>query len=172
MVILSSCSTLRRGEITDVPQVVDTTGEVQVYDLSMTYKDVDFTGILLMNRSVEGKNRFVLTSPFGMTVFDIETEGNGYKVHYVISAMNHHRSLYLLWSDFSILMKPDFFKNIRYKYNVEGRLDSLERRGSITKTVMSFTNYSGFFPEDIEISHPYLKLNIKLKKLNNATGAV
>ncbi|MCK9627306.1 MAG: hypothetical protein M0R37_01785 [Bacteroidales bacterium] len=170
--LLSSCSTLKRGESTGVPLVIDTSAGVQIYDLTMTYKDVEFAGLLLLRSGMQERNRFVLTSHFGMTVFDIETSGNGYKTHYVIPAMNRKRVLYLLWSDFSILMRPDFFKNIKYTYGDEGKLKSLVRKGSITKTEMSFIRYVDGFPNVLEINHPFLKLNIKLKKTENADGVI
>lgn len=172
LLILSSCSTLERGESTGVPLVIDTSAGVQIYDLTMTYKDVEFAGILLMNSGMQEKNRFVLTSHFGMTVFDLETTAKGYRTHYVIPAMNRKRVLYLLWSDFSILMRPDFFKNIKYTYGEGCKLKSLVRSGSITKTEMSFIQYVNGFPNTLEINHPYLKLNIKLKKIENADGAI
>lgn len=172
LLLLSSCSTLERGESTGVPLVIDTSSGVQVYDLTMTYKDVEFAGMLLLNSGVQERNRFVLTSHFGMTVFDLETTAKEYKIHYAIPAMNRKRVLYLLWSDFSILMRPDFFKNIKYSYSDDGKLKSLVRSGSITKTEMSFIEYIDGFPNILEINHPYLKLNIKLKKINNAEGVI
>ncbi|MEA5005753.1 MAG: hypothetical protein VB022_04990 [Rikenellaceae bacterium] len=170
--LLSSCSTLERGESTGVPLVIDTSSGVQIYDLTMTYKDMEFAGMLLLNSGNQEKNRFVLTSHFGMTVFDLETTMSGYKTHYVIPAMNRKRVLYLMWSDFSILMRPDFFKNIKYTFREDGKLESLVRSGSITKTEMSFIQYVKGFPNEMEINHPYLKLNIKLKKLENVDGAI
>jgi hypothetical protein len=172
IVSLCSCSVVRQGIVAGTPQVVDTAGGVQMYDLQLTYKNVNFGGMLLLKREGNDKNRFVLTSTFGMTVFDIETSGNGYKVNYVIQAINHRKVLYLLWSDFSILMRPDFFTRIHYTYTDQGYLKSLIRSGSVTKAVMNFNNYLQAFPVDIEIDHPYLKLNIKLKKLEDVTGTL
>jgi hypothetical protein len=167
LVLLTSCSTVRHEKNNVIPVVIDTFGGVQLYDLNLSYKDVDFSGILLLDGGNDIGDRFVLTSHFGMTVFDIETEGNGYKVHYAIPAINHRKVLYLLWSDFSILMKPDYFKNIKYSFDEEGKLVSLTRSGSITKTEIYFKDFLDGYPQDIEINHPYLHLNITLNKIKN-----
>jgi hypothetical protein len=168
LILFTSCSTTVRQERNKaIPLVIDTVGGVQLFDLNLCYKDVDFSGILLLDGGNEDGNRFVLTSHFGMTVFDIETEGNGYRVHYAIPAINHRKVLYLLWSDFSILMKPDYFKNIKYSFDEEGKLVSLTRSGSITKTEIYFKDFLDGYPQDIEINHPYLHLNITLNKIKN-----
>jgi len=170
LILFTSCSTTVRQERNKaIPLVIDTLGGVQLYDLNLCYKEVDFSGILLLDGGNEDGNRFVLTSHFGMTVFDIETEGNGYKVHYAIPAINHRKVLYLLWSDFSILMKPDYFKNIKYAFDEEGKLVSLARSGSITKTEIYFKDFLDGYPQEIEINHPYLHLNITLNKIKDGS---
>ena len=169
LILFTSCSTVRQERNNAIPVVIDTVGGVQLFDLNLCYKDVDFSGILLLEGGNEYGNRFVLTSHFGMTVFDIETEGNGYRVHYAIPAINHRKVLYLLWSDFSILMKPDYFKNIKYSFDEEGKLVSLTRSGSITKTEIYFKDFLSGYPQEIEINHPYLHLNITLNKIRNGS---
>lgn len=169
LILFTSCSTVRQERNNAIPVVIDTVGGVQLFDLNLCYKDVDFSGILLLDGGNDIGDRFVLTSHFGMTVFDIETEGNGYRVHYAIPAINHRKVLYLLWSDFSILMKPDYFKNIKYSFDEEGKLVSLTRSGSITKTEIYFKDFLSGYPQEIEINHPYLHLNITLNKIRNGS---
>lgn len=170
--IFSSCATLREvpdtaGKYVDtatVPLVVDTIPETQIFELQIDFRNDEFSGLLLVRRMGNEHYRFVLTSHFGLTVFDMETSKREFKVHYCIEGLNRKRVLYLLRNDFSMLLNPRFFTNIKYKVE-EDRLISLERSGSITKTVMSFSGYHGQWPEILKIEHPYLKLYITLTKL-------
>ncbi len=170
--IFSSCSTLRdksvhNGDATIVPDVVDTVADTQIFELQMNYRENEFSGMLLLKKLGDDHYRFVLTSHFGLTVFDLEVDKRSYKVHYCLQPLNRKRALYLLRNDFSILLNPMFFNNIKHQIE-ETRLVALERSGSITKTVMSFTGYKGAWPELIKIEHPYLKLKITLTKLPDA----
>lgn len=179
VLLLSSCSTLKesvkigesgRNTISSVPRVVDTIAETQIFELQMTFKDNEFNGLLLLKKYDKEHYRFILTSPFGMTVFDMELDKRNYVVHYCIQALNNPRALYLLRNDFSILLKPDFFSNIHYKLDSGLRLTALERKGSITKTVMYFNDYKKDWPGTIKIEHPYLKLYITLTTLPDAVA--
>lgn len=170
--ILSSCSILKEKPIYKdgpgmVPDVVDTLVDTQIFELQMNYKENEFTGLLLLKKLGDEHYRFVLTSHFGLTVFDLEVDKRDYKVHYCLEPLNRKRALYLLRNDFSILLNPVFFNNIKHKIE-DNRLIALERSGSITKTVMSFAAYKGTWPESIKIGHPYLKLYITLTKLPDA----
>jgi|GEM_PF-1022319 len=177
VLILSSCTTIRdsvmigtlgRNTIEKVPHVIDSLPEIQIFELQMNFKNDEFTGLLLLKKYENEHYRFVLTSHFGMTVFDMELNKSDYVVHYCIQQLNKERALYLLKNDFSMLLKPDFFPNIRYKLDDNTRLIALERKGSITKTVMYFTDYVGNWPNKLKIEHPFLKLYITLTTLPDA----
>jgi len=176
---LSSCSTLRdsvkigmsgKNTIKQVPHVIDSLQETQIFELQMNYKSDEFSGLLLMKKYGTEHYRIVLTSHFGLTVFDMEINKRDYTVHYCIQPLNNKRALYLLRNDFSMLIKPDFFPNIRYKLDSDMRLIALERKGSITKTVMYFVNYNGKWPDELKLEHPFLKLSIILKTLPDAVA--
>lgn len=176
---LSSCSTLRdsvkigesgRNKIENVPHVIDSLPETQIFELQMNFKGDEFSGLLLLKKYNKEHYRFILTSHFGMTVFDMEINKRDYVVHYCIQPLNNRRALYLLRNDFSILLKPDFFSNIHYKLDSNSKLIALERKGSITKVVMYFADYKEIWPNMINIEHPYLKLYITLKILPDAVA--
>lgn len=178
LLILCSCSTLKntvsvgkgeRNSILSVPHVLDHNKEVQIFDLKMNYKEEEFSGLLIMKKYGLEHYRIVLTSYFGMTVFDMELNKQDFLVHYCIQPLNKKRALYLLRNDFAMLIKPNFFKNIKYKLDEHSRLSAFERKGSITKTVMFFCDYSEQWPQKVKIEHPYLNLYITLTSLSDVT---
>jgi len=180
VLIISSCATLKdsvkigmsgNNSIDHVPHVIDSLADTHIFELQMNYKSDEFSGLLLMKKYGKENYRIVLTSHFGLTVFDMEVNKREYIVHYCIQPLNNKRALYLLRNDFSMLLKPDFFSNIRYKLDSNKRLIALERKGSITKTVMYFINYKGLWPTEIRLEHPFLKLFIILKTLPDAIAS-
>lgn len=180
MLTLSACSTLKdsvrigksgRNVVGSVPHVIDSIPETQIFELQMNFRDDEFSGLLLLKKYDNEHYRFILTSHFGLTVFDMEINKRDYITHYCIQPLNNQRALYLLRNDFSMLLKPDFFPNIRYKIDASSRLTALERAGSITKTVMYFTGYKDSWPEILSIEHPHLKLYIKLTTLPDASAS-
>ncbi|OFY41060.1 MAG: hypothetical protein A2X18_11900 [Bacteroidetes bacterium GWF2_40_14] len=169
LLALSSCSTLKNS-VGSVPHVIDSIPETQIFELQMNFRDDEFGGLLLLKKYGNDHYRFILTSHFGLTVFDMEINKREYVTHYCIQPLNNKRALYLLRNDFSMLIKPDFFPNIRYKIDSSSRLTSLVRAGSITKTVMYFTDYKDSWPSVLSIGHPHLKLYIKLTTLPDASA--
>ena len=140
--IFPSCATLSdtvhigksgKNTITQVPQVIDTLLQTQIFELQMNYKENEFSGLLLMKKYENDHYRIVLTSPFGLTIFDLEINKRDYTFHYCIQPLNNKRALYLLKNDFSMLLSPDFFSNISYKLDSGSRLIALERRGVLQK---------------------------------------
>lgn len=179
LLALSSCSTLNdsvrigksgRNVVESVPNVIDTIPETQIFELQMNFRDDEFSGLLLLKKYENEHYRFILTSHFGLTIFDMEINKRDYTTHYCIQPLNNQRTLYLLRNDFSMLLKPDFFPNIRYRIDSSSRLTALERAGSITKTVMYFTDYKETWPSVLSIEHQYLKLYIKLTTLPDASA--
>lgn len=176
--VLYSCSTLKNAErvgkgansnVKVVPHVIDTLKDSQIFELQMNFKENEFTGLLIMKKYNTEHYRFVLTSHFGMTIFDMELNKKHYTIHYCIPPLNNKRTLYLLRNDFSMLVNPSFFPNIRCKLDDSLKLVAFERKGSITQTVMYFENYVGNWPQKLKIEHPFLKLYITLTSLPNAT---
>ena len=174
----------KRIEKSDLfPFVVDTT---LMYDMQIHYKKNDFSGILLIKPVENHSVRMILTSVFGMTIFDFELNETEFKINRCIKPMQKKRILNLFRKDFRALFSyqlPQVIDATVYEkeqapvgykiktsagksyYSIQNnQLKKLEMPAFITSLKIDFQNYKNNLPERILISHPSLKLNMQLEK--------
>ena len=174
----------KRIEKSDLfPFVVDTT---LMYDMQIHYKKNDFSGILLIKPGENHSVRMILTSVFGMTIFDFELNETVFKVNRCIKPMQKKRIFNLFRKDFRALFSyqlPQVIDatvyekeqdTVGYKiktsagkayYSIQNnQLKKIEMPAFITSLQIDFQNYNNNLPERILISHPSLKLNMQLEK--------
>jgi len=174
----------KRIEKSDLfPFVVDTT---LMYDMQIHYKKNDFSGILLIKPVENHSVRMILTSVFGMTIFDFELNETEFKVNRCIKPMQKKRILNLFRKDFRALFSYQLPQVIDAKvyekeqvpvgykiktsagkayYSIRNnQLKKLEMPAFITSLQIDFQHYKNNLPERILISHPGLKLNMQLEK--------
>ena len=105
-----------------------------------------------------------MTSFFGMTFLDFELNGATIKINYCIEQLNREKVILLLKKDFEILFKPDHSPITKYLFESNGNIAALEQGNGITRTLMRFGKYSEGYPEEVLITHPWLKIKLKLTK--------
>jgi len=166
------------------PFVVDTT---LMYNMQIHYKKNDFSGILLIKPVENYSIRMALTSVFGMTIFDFELNETEFKVNRCLKPMQKKKVLNLFRKDFRTLFSYQLPQVIEakvyekeqapvgYKINTSdgkayysiqnNQLKRIDMPAFITSLQIDFQNYNNNLPERILISHPSLKLNMQLEKI-------
>jgi len=166
------------------PFVVDT---VLMYNMQIQHKETDFSGILLIKPVENHSIRMIFTSVFGLTVFDFEFNETVFKVNRTIEQLQDKKILNLFKKDFRALFSyhlPKEFEAKVYKkeqtpvgYKVktpdgkayfltnEKQLKRIEMPAMITSLKIDYLSYKNNLPERILISHPKLKLNMQLERV-------
>ena len=166
------------------PFVVDTT---LMYNMQIQYKEADFSGILLIKPVEDHSIRMIFTSVFGLTVFDFEFNETEFKVNRSIEQLQKKKILNLFKNDFRALFSyhlPQAFEAkvyekeqtpVGYKIKTsdgkayflthEKQLKRIEMPATMTSLKIDFQSYKNNLPERILISHPGLKLNMQLERV-------
>jgi len=147
-----------------IPQVYDPSPGVQSYDFVLERKGMQIDGIVIIKSENGGSRRVVMTSLFGMTFLDFELKGETIKINYCIEQLNRERVILLFKKDFEILFNPDHSHVTKYLFNSDGTIKELEQGNSITRVHIAFGGYSGQYPQEIKIGHPWLRIKLHLKK--------
>lgn len=165
-----------------------TTEMTHVFNMQLSYKENDVDGFLIVKHSKDSSARAVFTSIPGMTIFDFEISATEFKVHRCIEPMQKRAVLNLFENDFRTLLLynvPLSFKSKIYK-NGSGKVghriktrngktyfltDTTQKQlqevrvpGLFTLLAIDYKDFEGDFPKHISISHPRLKLSMRLEK--------
>lgn len=201
LLLLTSCSPsltrgYRRAGVERVakeklPVAVDAAGGVQKYNLSLTFGKRHFSGMLLVRRSGEDTFRMVLSTHFGLTVFDFELTPDAFRVHHCVEPLRKEKILSLFRRDFSCLFglnlqeeneaviyrKKDGLPKEVYKFvarkprcwyeqDVEKRrLERMKVGSGWGSALFDFPAWHGGVPSSIRISHSGLPLRIELERM-------
>lgn len=110
MLLVMSCSTVRISAPATDNETNTVINKVVTYGFSLDGRgDRQAEGVLYAGKTGPQQERFVLTSPMGPTLLDLETDGRHYKVHSAIPALNKKKVLNLLWKDFLHITKDNAF---------------------------------------------------------------
>lgn len=172
---LTGCSSLKEGvwlhstkyATGGIPSLFNHSEEVSLFDFVLTRKDDSVEGTVVIKSDSPTSKRVVMTSFFGMTFLDFELNGSTIKINYCIEQLNREKVILLLKKDFEILFKPDHSPITKYVFDYNGKISALEQGNGITRTVMSLGKYKEGYPEEVLITHPWLKIKLKLTKSNS-----
>jgi hypothetical protein len=162
---------------------------VRVFNMQIDYKKRNFTGLLIVKPEGDGFFRAVFTTLFGMTVFDFSFNETEFNINRCMEQMEKKIVLNLLKKDFRTLFVyhvPPFFDAKVYQgkeaitgykiktkdgkgyflTNTAGKqLQKIEMPGCITLLRLDYQNYDNAFPGRIRMSHPKIKLNMQLDRI-------
>lgn len=169
---LISCGSASHILWRDQLPLLDTTRRVGMYDLRISFMNREIEGLMLTTMNSDNRPRFVLTSYFGMSVFDLEGSSDGYLVNYVTPFLDRKRILDLLWDDLSMLREPNVRSGYEPFRDANGNTVRLRTGRGIRSTKIVAGNYQGVFPQNITIEHPLLNLLLELTVLQNAQGSL
>ncbi|MDD5046941.1 MAG: hypothetical protein PHR08_07810 [Bacteroidales bacterium] len=172
MQVLVSCGMAGRILWRDLTPLLGTAERVGMYDFSLSHMNREIEGLLLVGRNAVNKPRFVLTSYFGISIFDLEGSSEGYQVHYVSGILDRKRALDLLWNDLSMLVDPCIREGYEPFRDDQGNIIRLRTGRGIRRTEVTAGDYAGVFPQSIRIDHPHLHITIELKANQNAWGSL
>ncbi|HNR28294.1 MAG TPA: hypothetical protein PKY83_07955 [Bacteroidales bacterium] len=166
--ILTACGAAGRIPWEEVRPLLSTEDSVQLYEFQMLHMNGTEEGLLLVSMNTVNRPRLVLTSFFGMSLFDLEGTAEGYQVHYVMDVLNRSRMLDLLWDDFSLLFEPYSRKGFPPVRNDDGAIVMLMTGNGILHTVIRAGDHVNGYPSTILIDHPALRLSVRIKVLQDA----
>jgi hypothetical protein len=109
MPLVISCTTVRISAPAPGNETTSVINKVATYVFSLDGRGRQAEGVLYAGKTGPQQERFVLTSPMGPTLLDLETDGKHYKVHSAIPALNKKKVLNLLWKDFLHITKDNAF---------------------------------------------------------------
>ncbi|MFA5751631.1 MAG: hypothetical protein WC128_01800 [Bacteroidales bacterium] len=172
VIFFTACGTTVKIPRENVKPLLDTSDGVKMYDFHLSYGTNDVEGWLLINVDESGKQRFILTSSIGMSLFDLEGTHDAYRIHYVIDFLDRKRALDLLWNDFAFLFSPQSFKRTDFGIHENGNIRMFITGHGPLKTVITARDYKEGFPETILVDHPRLRLRMLIKKPENVEGSL
>ena len=166
--------------------VVDST---LMYNMQISYKEADFSGILLVKHTENKFIRMLFTSIAGFTVFDFEFNETEFKVNRCLDVLQKKKVLDLFRKDFRALFLynlPNEFDAKVYKkeqapigYKVktkdgkayfltnEKQLKKIEMPALVTSLRIDYQNYKNNLPKRMLITHQRLKLNMQLEQIES-----
>ena len=172
LISMAGCSSLKEGlwlhstqyATGGIPSVFNHSKEITLFDFILTRRDDSIEGTVVIKSDSNTSKRVVMTSFFGMTFLDFELNGSTIKINYCIEQLNREKVILLLKKDFEILFNPDHSPITKYVFESNGNIAALEQGNGITRTLMRFEKYSEGYPEEVLITHPWLKIKLKLTK--------
>lgn len=196
LLLLTSCSpSLTKGFHREGKQLV---GKEQLppmieapqlsrYGMTIDFRDKHFSGLLLIKQSADKSYRIVLSTHFGLSIFDFELTPDTFVVHHCAEPLRKKKLLSLLHSDFTVLLGLNLKEEneaIRYTNRKENdkQLFRLKKKpakgyyltGSSTPGIQQIKTGKGLgkalfqstpSQNNIQISHPVIKLTMKLELL-------
>ncbi|NLA15073.1 MAG: hypothetical protein GX877_00845 [Bacteroidales bacterium] len=164
LLLTVACGTAGKIGWENVPPFLNTEKKILFYDFQMKYKNKQVDGLLLVERNAVNKPRFVLTSHFGVSLFDLEGTEDGYTTHFAIDFPDKKKALDLVWKDLSLLYDPSAGIGYAPIRNSEGKVETLQSGTGIYKTKMKMENYKEGYPKNIKIEHPLLQVSLFLTR--------
>lgn len=175
-----------------IPAVLDTSGKLQKFNMSIDFMQKHFSGMLLIKETAKDTYRMVFTTHFGLSIFDFEYARHNFRVFYCIDPLKKKKIQNLFRDDFTTLFQlgiknenpaviytqkedlpKEVYKFTAYKPNsyylkntLFHVLEQIESGSGFGKTRFMFDNYQNGLPERIQIKHTKLRLNIILDKIN------
>ncbi|MBK5720102.1 hypothetical protein JGH11_04375 [Dysgonomonas sp. Marseille-P4677] len=167
-ILFASCSRNTYPLKTGTSPIISVGNEVQKYNMALDFAGKHFNGMLIAKKMNNGEIRIVASTMFGLTIFDFGLEGEDWMVYSCIEPMRKERILKLFEKDFKFL----FLQNREVK-KIEEKEEYTKfvTGGGISKGVIHLTSATSDNPEKVQIKHSWLRLTIKLEKMNenNAT---
>lgn len=166
--VLNSCAVAGLIPWRETKPLLDISEGVKMYDFRLSFINREIEGLLLVTRNEESRPRLVLTSHFGISLFDLEGTADGYRVHYVIDFLDRDKALDLLWDDFLLPTAPSVVDATVQGLDAQGNVALVRTGSGIRKTVVRAGGYSRGFPDNIQISHPRLQLSFYINMTQDA----
>jgi hypothetical protein len=151
----------------------------------------NISGLTLIKLMPDNSYRINFITELGLKIFDFELKGDQFKVIYCLEKMNKKKLIQILKEDFTLLLlenklddnailyknKTNSEKVFRFHhknnytyYYIDDNtkiLNKIENCGYFSRRVtIGFSEFKNKFPTKIDISHHYLKLNIRLNKID------
>lgn len=147
-----------------------------------------FSGIFIVKKTGTQSHRLVLTTDFGGKLLDLEYDGSGFEVNYVVDELKKPYILNVLKEDFRLLLTNKItisaaYVNSQYRvfrtnsdggfnfYFMPRDAEKLVKIISTSKTkekvVVDFDSSRGKIAETITIVHRDIKLKIELEKFTD-----
>lgn len=191
ILFLSSCVTSQKPDRAEIPRpYISLAEDGLIYDASITYKDFQASGLLVLKRIKAEDYHVVLLSKFGPAIMEFKMDGTDLTWIKTFDKLQNQVVQNFIERDFrmillSTLENPRKINQLRntstyrkYKLNGETKAHILidpetknvvyaENRGFINlfKTKIEFDYNNKDVPEAISIRHNNLKLNIDLNLL-------
>ena len=74
------------------------------YSMTIDFRDKHFSGLLLIKQTVDKSYRIVLSTHFGLSIFDFELSPDTFIVHHCAEPLQKKKLLSLLHLDFAVLL--------------------------------------------------------------------
>lgn len=147
---------------TSATPVINAEAQSQKYNMQFDFMDHHLSGMLIVRRLPDDEIRILATTYFGLSLFDVSLQQNGFRVNSCAEPMRKKKILRLLETDFrNLFLCPD---DIRMKKKSGGAEERVAGKG-LGKSVFHLSEFVAGRPERIRIRHPWLWLSIQLDKL-------
>jgi hypothetical protein len=130
-----------KGDVPPLPIALTEGQPSQKYNFQLDFLKHHFSGLLMARRMSAGEIRIVMSTYFGLTLFDVSFVGAEFRVNNCVEPLRRKKMLKLLEADFRRLFLP-------------GKEGYRTSAGSNTA-------------EHLILRHPWIRLTIRLDQLTN-----
>jgi len=182
----------REFRIDDIKPYFEGDFQKVLYKAKIKLYDKYFSGLFFIKSIDKNTKRIVFVTELGIKIFEFEFYKHEFRVNYCVEMFNKKSIIQTLKKDLNLLLlknfisdevkifkdKEDNFKVLRFKnknlrnyYFIgkeSGHLNKIENMSCIfSKVDIEFRDYKEDFPNNIDIIHKGIKLNIQLRLIEN-----
>ncbi|MDA3952850.1 MAG: hypothetical protein PF485_04330 [Bacteroidales bacterium] len=196
LLITSACSnpykdlTKTEYSVSDIQQIPFTlpfSEKVLIFKTNINFYKNDISGLLIIKKTKDNIYRIVLTTQFGLKIFDFELNHGVLNVNHCIEYLNKKVIINTLQTDFNLLLMQNkteaiyFIENIDLNQNIwkftsgkinhyyiqdteSGKIENISsKKRNSEKISIDLYNYKENIPGNIILEHRNIKLKMNLK---------
>lgn len=171
----------------ELPPMISLSDTLQKYHMEVSFGKRSFSGILLV-RQKEETARILYTTHFGMTLFDLEMNGQSYVIKQCIPPLHKKKLFNLLYSDFSLLfglhlneknnaityhcgdnpeavvykLQTPRAKGYYRKQLLSNRIERISVGSAFGKATFNLNQTVKAGADSVSIAHPLLKIHLQM----------
>ncbi|HSH53159.1 MAG TPA: hypothetical protein VK982_15650 [Bacteroidales bacterium] len=175
--------------INEIPYSLPQSEKTLIYKTSIDFYQRNISGLLIIKKTDAQTYRIVLTTQFGLKIFDFELKEGNLKVVYCIDYLNKKSVISTFQDDFSLLLMQNKFNRIyrfkdeeksykawilqsgkmHYYYFMNTKNNQIEKieqwKRNAKKISVNLDGYTNNLPSTIFLKHHNIKLSLKLKQI-------
>ncbi len=159
-----SCARHTYPLVTEGNAIIKVDDKLLKYNLQIDFGVKRFDGILALRRMDSGEIRILGSTQFGLSLFDFGLDGNNWRVYDCLEPMRKERVLKLFEKDFKALFLSG---GVISRVGMRAEYAKYVNGSGITKGVIKAYPGDGQNPDSVSVKHSWLRLSMRLNKIED-----